>query len=104
MPHFFVRVNGWTLVDVARQHDVTRQQIYPWQREMRRKGLWPTDAPVFLPVEMTPALMARAVTEPAEAAVEITVVLRNGRKLRCLGRLSARGRRRARSTRRRMAP
>jgi transposase len=76
--------NGWTLVDVARRHDVTRQHIYQWRREMRRKGLWPTsDAPVFLPVEMAAALAVQAVTEPAVASAEITVVLRNGRQLRC---------------------
>jgi transposase len=78
-----VGVNGWTLVDVARRHDVTRQHIYQWRGEMRRKGLWPTDAPVFLPVEMAAALTAQALTEPTEASSEITVVLRNGRQLRC---------------------
>ena len=81
-----VGVNGWTLVDVARRHDVTRQHIYQWRREMRRKGLWPTpDAPVFLPVEMAAPLTAQAVTEPVDASAEITVVLSNGRQLRCAG-------------------
>ena len=27
---------GWTAADVARRHDVTRQHIYQWRREMRR--------------------------------------------------------------------
>jgi transposase len=30
-----VNVNGWTLADVARRHDLTRQHIYQWRREMR---------------------------------------------------------------------
>jgi transposase len=79
-----VGVNGWTVSDVARRHDVTRQHIYQWRREMRRKGLWPAvDAPVFLPVEMAGTREAAAATEPGWPAVEITVMLRNGRQLRC---------------------
>ena len=78
-----VGVNGWTVSDVARRHDVTRQHIYQWRGEMRRKGLWPaTDAAVFLPVEMAAAPAVTA--EPSGASAEITVVLRNGRQLRCL--------------------
>jgi transposase len=79
-----VGLNGWTVADVARRHDVTRQHIYQWRREMRRKGLWPKDeAPVFLPVELAPAQEAEAAKEPGSTAAEITVVLRNGRQLRC---------------------
>ena len=53
---------------------------------MRRKGLWSADkAPVFLPVEMAAAQEAEAVTEPCGTAAEITVVLGNGRQLRCAG-------------------
>ena len=81
-----VGMNGWTVSDVARRHDVTRQQIYQWRREMRRKGFWPgADAPVFLPVEMAAVPEAEAVTEPGGTAAEITVVLGNGRQLRCAG-------------------
>lgn len=81
-----VGMNGWTVSDVARRHDVTRQHIYQWRHEMRRKGLWPADeAPVFLPVEMAAAQEAEAVTEPGGTAAEITVVLGNGRQLRCAG-------------------
>lgn len=79
-----VGVNGWTVADVARRHDVARQHIYQWRREMRRKGLWPAaEAPMFLPVEMAAAPEAEAATEPGGTAAEITVVLRNGRQLRC---------------------
>jgi len=79
-----VGVNGWTVLDVAQRHDVARQQIYQWRREMRRKGLWPTaEAPVFLPVEMAGAPTGAATTEPGSSVAEITVMLRNGRQLRC---------------------
>ena len=78
-----VGVNGWTVADVARRHDLTRQHIYQWRREMRRKGLWPqTDAPSFLAVEIA-APSAEAATEAGAAVAEITVELRNGRRLRC---------------------
>ena len=76
---------GWTVADVARRHEVTRQHIYQWRRELRRKGLWPeTGAPVFLPVEMAPD--GAAAVEPVdEATCEITIVLRNGLQLQCRG-------------------
>ncbi len=81
-----VGMNDWTVADVARRHDVTRQHIYQWRREMQRKRLWPTDeAPVFLPVEMAAAQEAEVATELGGEAEEITVVLRNGRQLRCAG-------------------
>ena len=77
-----VGVNGWTVQDVAQRHDVARQQIYQWRREMRRKGLWPaSDGARFLPVEMSAA--PDVSTEPGGASAEITVVLRNGRQLLC---------------------
>ena len=79
-----VGVNGWTVADVARRHEVTRQHIYQWRREMRRKGLWPAgEASVFLPVEMAVAPETEAATAPGGTAAQITVVLRNGRQLRC---------------------
>ncbi|WCR19989.1 transposase [Paracoccus alcaliphilus] len=34
-----VGVNGRTVTDVAREADLTRQHIYQWRQEMRRKGL-----------------------------------------------------------------
>jgi transposase len=82
-----VGVNGWTVADVARRPDLTRQHIYQWRAEMRWKGLWPeTDAPSFLPVEIAaPSTSAETAGAPADVAAEVTVVLRNGRQLRCPG-------------------
>jgi len=34
-----VGVGGASVADVARRHDVGRQQIYAWRRQLRRKGL-----------------------------------------------------------------
>ena len=87
-----VNTNGWSVTDVARRHDVTRQHIYQWRREMRAKVLQlATDTPMFLPVELASSLGLPAIAGdcdvPAMAgdcdAMEITVVLRNDRQLRC---------------------
>ena len=34
-----VGVNGVSVSDVARTHDITRQHIYQWRRELKKKGL-----------------------------------------------------------------
>ena len=33
-----VGLDGATVTEVAQRHDVTRQQIYTWRRELRKKG------------------------------------------------------------------
>jgi transposase len=51
-----VGVQGATVADIARRHDITRQHIYQWRREMRQKGRFEATGAVFLPVEIeTPA-------------------------------------------------
>lgn len=76
-----VNTNGWTLADVARRHDVTRQHLYQWRRELRAKGLMGgDDGSLIVPVEMVgPAEPA----SPANTGTDISVHLRNGRLLRC---------------------
>lgn len=80
-----VNTNGWTLADVARRHDLTRQHLYQWRRELRVKGLWSgTDTGAFVSVELLP--VAGAAHEPVICDVgpsEMTITLRNGRQLRC---------------------
>jgi transposase len=40
---------------VARRYSVTRQQVYTWRRELRKKGLLsPPSTTVFLPLDMPP--------------------------------------------------
>ncbi|TDX22234.1 transposase [Rhodovulum visakhapatnamense] len=81
-----VGVNGWTVSDVARRHDVGRQNIYHWQRELRRKGLWPRggEAPLFLPVELAAANSADIAPTAAMASRvgEVAIVFSNGRSCR----------------------
>lgn len=79
-----VNTNGWSVTDVARRHDVTRQHIYQWRREMRAKVLQlATDTPMFLPVELASSLDGLPAIAGDCDAMEITVVLRNDRQLRC---------------------
>lgn len=85
-----VGVRGATVTQVAQRHEITRQQIYAWRHELKRKGLWPVEeGPVFLPVELPSAGEPERVVpveEPTTGSVEI--VLRNGRQLRVMGALA----------------
>ena len=38
-----VGIDGATVTQVAQRHEVTRQQIYAWRHELKRKGLWSPD-------------------------------------------------------------
>jgi transposase len=78
-----VGVNGATVADVARGHDITRQHIYQWRRELRAKGMWNDREDMrFLRLPE-----AEAPRRSAAAAVEI--VLCNGRALRGVEGLGA---------------
>ncbi|MBB4167363.1 transposase [Rhizobium sp. BK538] len=47
-----VGLDGATVTEVAHRHDVTRQQIYAWRHELKKKGLLPPTADtVFLRVD-----------------------------------------------------
>lgn len=77
-----VGVGGATVADVARRHDVTRQHIYQWRRQLRGKGLWPEpEGTAFLTFD-APELSAVSKPEPASSSpAEISFA--NGRTLRC---------------------
>lgn len=77
-----VGVGGATVTDVARRHDVTRQHIYQWRRQLRDKGLWPEpEGTAFLAFETTDLPVASK-PEPANSSpAEISFA--NGRVLRC---------------------
>ncbi|MGH0265561.1 transposase [Sinorhizobium meliloti] len=45
-----VGVSGATVTEVAHRHHVTRQQIYTWRSELKKKGLLsPSTNAVFIP-------------------------------------------------------
>jgi len=80
-----VGVDGATVAEVARRHDLTRQHIYQWRRELRRKGLWRcSEETVFLALDAPGEEAAAGGQAPCEGAL-VEIVLRNGRELRCRG-------------------
>jgi transposase len=66
-----VGMGGRTVADVAREADVTRQHIYQWRQEMRRKGLWPGgDGALFVRVgDEMPDLLCEAPGAKAELQI-----------------------------------
>lgn len=81
-----VRIGGATVTQVAQRHEVTRQQIYAWRHELKRKGLWSPDAgALFLPAGVVPARELTVVEDrPAASnpAVWVELRLAKGRVLR----------------------
>jgi transposase len=81
-----VGVHGATVADVARRHDITRQHIYQWRREMRQKGRFETTGAVFLPVEIDTAAAERAAEDRGDIATGscgiAEIRLPNGRHVR----------------------
>lgn len=77
-----VGVDGAGVSEVARRHDISRQHIYQWRHEMRRKGADGGEATVLLPVSITSKAGPGRSSDGGECVVEIR--LANGRGL-CVG-------------------
>jgi len=82
-----VGVAGATVTQVAQRHEVTRQQLYAWRHELKKKGLLsPLPEALFLPVELSaPAELAvpSLAGDPApQRSALIELQLANGRSLR----------------------
>lgn len=80
-----VGVDGASVTSVAQRHEVTRQQIYTWRRELRLKGmLLPTRGAVFLPVETASleSVTRTGVGDDVAASGVVELRLGNGRSLR----------------------
>lgn len=72
-----------TVTQVAQRHEVTRQQVYAWRHEMKKKGLWsPDGGALFLPFDI-PAHGVPAIADTSTISVPMVVELRlrNGRSL-----------------------
>ena len=67
------------LSEIARRHDVPRQNLYQWRRELQRKALSESLGVTFIPVA-SPAEPLR--TSPAGSMGAVEILLRNGRGLR----------------------
>ncbi|MDQ2067144.1 transposase [Xinfangfangia sp. CPCC 101601] len=77
-----VGVDGRTVADVAREADLTRQHIYQWRQELRRKGLWPVSgSALFVQVDEDTAGLNQPL--PPGSVPMIEILLRNGRQIRC---------------------
>lgn len=77
-----VGIDGATVTQVAQRHEVTRQQIYAWRHELKKKGLWSLDAgAIFLPVDLPALQETPREVEPAPP-VPVELRLAGGRCLR----------------------
>ncbi len=74
-----VWVNGASVADIARRHEITRQHIYQWRAEMRRKGLVADGQPRLLPVQVADDDGDAEVRDKPVGRVEIG--FGNGRRL-----------------------
>lgn len=77
-----VGVDGATVTQVAQRHEVTRQQIYAWRHELKKKGLWYSEpGAVFLAVDLP--TVESVLPEPTPApSVPVELRLASGRCLR----------------------
>ena len=81
---------GAVVAEVARRHDVTRQHIYQWRRELRRLVSSASNLPVFIAVEVLeeteaskiPTISASVCVEPVGS---VELMLRSGRSIRIVG-------------------
>jgi transposase len=81
-----VGVGGATVTQVAQRHEITRQQIYAWRHELKKKGLWSPEAgALFFPLDI-PVTAGVPVAQPALAEepspIKVEVRLYGGRSLR----------------------
>ena len=77
-----VGAGGATVTDVALRHDVTRQHIYQWRRQMKDKGLWPElEGVSFLALD-APEQSVAPTCKPDDG-VSAEIGFANGRTLRC---------------------
>lgn len=77
-----VGLEGASVSDVARRNDITRQHLYQWRGEMRRKGLAAVEAPQFLPVELSQLSDGGTGNTSPVSERGIEIGLRNGRIVR----------------------
>lgn len=77
-----VGIDGASVTQVAHRHDVSRQQIYRWRHELKKKGLWPpTQGAVFLPIDFQITDSVTSALEP-DPPSSVELCLGNGRCLR----------------------
>lgn len=80
-----VGIDGATVTQVAQRHEITRQQIYAWRHELKKKGLWSPDAgALFYPLDIPAATgvpMAQSHVTETPSSIAIELRLRGERSL-----------------------
>ena len=77
-----VGVAGATITEVAHRHDLTRQQIYAWRSELKKKGLLSASSnALFIPVDVKAVQMNAADDREMSSGV-VELRLSCGRTLR----------------------
>jgi transposase len=87
-----VGINGASVAEIARRHDITRQHIYQWRSEMRRRCEASSAPTAFLPVQLADGSNGGSEDtppDPASDAALVEISLRNGRSIRAAANLSA---------------
>ncbi len=81
-----VGVDGASVTQVAQRHDVTRQHLYAWRHDLKKKGLWsPDDGALFIPLDVPPDPCVPAIPDLAlriSGPTPVELRLRSGRCLR----------------------
>ena len=76
-----VGIDGATVTQVAQRHEVTRQQIYAWRHDLKKKGLWSPDAgALFYPLDMPVPTVQPTIAETSPP-IAVELRLRGGRSL-----------------------
>ena len=74
--------DGATITEVAHRHDITRQQIYAWRSELKKKGLLSAASnALFIPVDVKAVQMNAADDREMSSGV-VELRLSCGRTLR----------------------
>jgi transposase len=87
-----IGIDGASVAEVARRHDITRQHIYQWRSEMRRRCEASSPPATFLPVQLADGGNSRSEDTPPDPAPDAALVeisLRNGRSIRAAANLPA---------------
>jgi transposase len=87
-----VGIDGASVAEVARRHDITRQHIYQWRSEMRRRCEASSASATFLPVQLADGGNSRSEDTPPDPAPDVPLIeisLRNGRCIRAAANLPA---------------
>jgi transposase len=78
-----IGVNGASISDVARRHDVPRRSLYQWRHDLRHRGLGDGDK-----VTVTPVVSSAELPQAHAGSPAIEFVLHTGRGLRGVAGLS----------------